>query len=363
MATDQTYAFTPSYAFPPGETLAEVLESRQMTQAELAERTDLTPKTVNEIVKGKAPVTPETALHFERVLGLPASFWNNLQRRFDELQARKAEADRLRHSVQWSRKFPLRKMANWRWIELPTDRVEQVGCLLNFFGTATPDAWESRWRTVRVAFRAATRYEVDEYALACWLRRGEIEASSIETASYGERRFRQALDTARSLTTLPGVEFVEHLVRVCAEAGVAVVFVPELPRIRTYGATRWLSPQKAVVQLSLRQKSDYQLWFTFFHEAAHILLHPKRKVFLEQGEDGDELEHEADEFASNHLIPSGAYRTFVEGADFDVASIRAFAATMGLSPGVVLGRLQYDEQVPHKSRLNRLKKRYTFTEE
>ncbi len=113
----------------------------------------------------------------------------------------------------------------------------------------------------------------------------------------------------------------------------------------------------------LRQKSDYQLWFTFFHEAAHILLHPKRKVFLEQSQDGDELEHEADEFASNHLIPSGAYRTFVEGADFDVTSIRAFAATMGVSAGVVVGRLQYDEQVPYKSRLSRLKKRYMFTEE
>ncbi len=67
----------------------------------------------------------------------------------------------------------------------------------------------------------------------------------------------------------------------CAAVGVAVVLVPELPGTRVSGATRWLTPGKALIQLSLRYKSDDQLWFTFFHEAAHVLLHGKRDLFIE----------------------------------------------------------------------------------
>lgn len=363
MAADTTLGFSPSYVFPPGETLAEVLEARQLSQADLAERTGLTPKTVNEVIKGKAPITPDTALHLERVLGAPASFWSNLQRRFDEMRAREAEGNRLRESVAWARRFPLRRMASWGWIELPAGRVDQVRCLLNFFGTSTPEAWGSWWRAVQVALRATKSYKVDQWALACWLRRGEIEAATIETLPYDSGRFREALDATRGTTRLGGVEFVGELRVACARAGVAVVFVPELPRIRTYGATRWLSPDKALIQLSLRQKSDDQLWFTFFHEAAHILLHPKRRVFLEQDRDGDALEEEADRFATDHLIPQSVYQVFVERAEFDAPAIEAFAAEVGIAPGIVVGRLQHDEYLPYGTWLNDLKKRYRFTDE
>ena len=74
--------YTPDYVSPPGETLQEVLEERGMSQAELAERTGRPKKTINEIINGKAAITPETALQLERVLGIPASFWNNRERRY-----------------------------------------------------------------------------------------------------------------------------------------------------------------------------------------------------------------------------------------------------------------------------------------
>ena len=363
MATNQVYGFRPAYAFPPGDTLAEVLDSRPMSQAELAERTGLTPKTVNEIIKGKAPVTPDTALQLERVLGLPASFWNNLQRRLDEARAREAEADRLRRAIQWAGRFPLRTMARWKWLDVPRDQVDRVRAVLNFFGTATPDAWEARWTSIKVAFRSANKFEVDQYALACWLRQGEIEAAAIETEPYDAEAFRDALDAARTLTTLPGVDFVEPLQATCAGAGVAVVFVPEIPRIRTYGTTRWVSPHKALIQLSLRQKSDDQLWFSFFHEAAHILLHPKKAVFLEQPDGQNELEREADELAGEQLIPAARYDEFIEQGEFDAESIVRFASDIGIAAGIVVGRLQHDGHVPYRTWLNDLKNRYRFAEE
>ena len=88
MAELKEVSCLPNYAIPPGETLRETLGPLGMTQAELAERTGRHKKTINEIITGKAAITAETALLFERVLGISASFWNNLERNYRETLAR-----------------------------------------------------------------------------------------------------------------------------------------------------------------------------------------------------------------------------------------------------------------------------------
>ena len=56
--------------------------------------------------------------------------------------------------------------------------------------------------------------------------------------------------------------------------------------------------------LSLRYKTNDQLWFSLFHEAGHILRHGKKKIFLEFNHGGAQAEEaEADRFAANLLIP------------------------------------------------------------
>jgi HTH-type transcriptional regulator/antitoxin HigA len=92
MAEIEKNNFKPNYAVPPGKTLRETLESLGMTQAELAKRTGRPKKTINEIIKGKAIITPDTAIQLERVVGVPASFWNNLERNYQETLARLGSA-------------------------------------------------------------------------------------------------------------------------------------------------------------------------------------------------------------------------------------------------------------------------------
>jgi HTH-type transcriptional regulator/antitoxin HigA len=86
--------FRPNYAVPPGETLKETIVSLGMTSAELARRTGRPKKTINEIIKGKAAITPDTAIQLERVLGVPASFWNNLERNYQDIPEAHREGDR-----------------------------------------------------------------------------------------------------------------------------------------------------------------------------------------------------------------------------------------------------------------------------
>jgi len=53
-------------------------------------------KMINEIIKGKASITPDTALELERILRIPASFWLNLERKYREVLARTKDNERQR---------------------------------------------------------------------------------------------------------------------------------------------------------------------------------------------------------------------------------------------------------------------------
>ncbi len=335
--------YKPDYVSPPGETLEEILEERGMTQAELAERTGRPKKTINEIINGKTAITPETALQLERVLGVPASFWNNRERDYQEALARQEEQERLAKQVAWLDQIPVKDMIKQKWIQSYQDKVEQLREVLNFFGVASPNQWQECWGGMPVNFRKSPAFKSDKSAVAAWLRRGEIEAAEIDCATYNASKFKETLQQVRALTIEPPEIFQFELVRLCAAAGVAVVFVPELPKTRTSGATRWLNPNKALIQLSLRYKTNDYLWFAFFHEAGHILLHGKRDVFLEvKGTQGDK-EKEADTFAANLLIPPAELKQFLAlEQQPSKAAIAQFASEIGIAPGIVVGRLQHD---------------------
>ena len=362
-------AYSPDYVSPPGETLADVLEDRGMSQAELARRTGLAIKTVNEIIKGKAPITPGTALKLERVLGVPASFWNAREQRYREFLARQAERNSLEAQMKWARQFPVKEMIRRNWLPATDDPMEQFEHLLRFFGVASPTQWRAVWdkpMAVHAAFRTARTFENDPYALAAWLRYGEVVARRMTCAPYNKHKFVNALRRIRRMTADLPPDWQERTIRWCAEAGVAVVFTPQLPGTHISGATRWISPRCAVLQVSLRYKTDDQLWFSFFHEAAHILKHGKRRLFLEHtgGKDVHRKEEaEADRIAANFLIPPDAYRRFhPAGEHYSLAEIEAFAQEIGVSPGIVVGRLQHDGKLPmHVG--NKLKRRLRWKAE
>ena len=359
MAAEKDLAYLPDYAVPPGETLLETIEALGMTQADLAARTGRTLKMINEIVKGKAPIRPDTALQLERALGVPASFWNNRERNYREVLARREERERLKGRVRWLGELPVRSMVKLGWVTEYRDKVRQLQELLNFFGVASPDQWRGLWGGPEVAFRKSAAFRSNPGAVAAWLRKGEVDANRIQCALYDETKFRAALNAIRALTVEPPDVFQPELVRLCSEAGVAVVFTPELPGTRVSGATRWLSPDKALIQLSLRYKTNDHLWFTFFHEAGHILIHGKREVFLEEEKSEDGKENEADRFASNVLIPAGEYQKFVERDAQNQGEIHRFAEQLGIAPGIVVGRLQHDGVIP-QSYFNELKIRLAW---
>lgn len=355
--------YQPDYAVPPGEVLAVELELRGMTQQELSKRTGLTPKHIIAIAKAKSAITPETAIKLERALGMPAEYWLNLESQYQEVIARLNEEEKLNRDLGWLKRIPVTQMAKLGWLEKHRDPRAQLIEVLRFFGIASVDQWDDMWPNLNVAYRQHNRHEVFPEAVSAWLRRGEIEAAQIYCDAYDRNNFRRALDEARTLTTAEPEFFVPKITELFAKAGVAVVFVPALPKTGVSGATRWLNSSKAVIQLSLRYKTDDHLWFTLFHEAGHILLHGKKELFLEGANGLDELkETEANEFAEHELIPKKAFSGFIAQGNFSIASIVDFARSIGIAPGIVVGQLQH-KGLLHNAFANDLKQKFVWTHE
>ena len=348
----------------PGEMLGDYLEDLGWSQSELARRAGLTAKTVSEIRNGKAPISPPTALALESVLGRPAHFWLGLQRVHDEALARAARSA-LSVSADWhswAKAFPLKELRALNFLDSSGDGGDDLTQILRFLGVSSPDSWDAVWRSSAVAFRQHGSRQ--RPSVAAWVRASELEAidleRQLEVAPYSKDALENAVPLFRQLTTM-GVsnESFGHLQTLAAACGVIVVIVPQFAGSGVSGCARWLTRSKAMIGLTFRYKTDDQLWFSFFHELGHILLHRRTLSFVL--EDTDDLrrldgvspevrrqEEEANRFAADTLIPPAALARLLDECPRPNASeVLAFAEQVGVSPGIVVGRLQHDGILPY----------------
>ena len=177
---------------------------------------------------------------------------------------------------------------------------------------------------------------------------------------FGWLQPRDSLFIARRLTSEKDPNrFLPALRELCTAAGVAVAIVRAPQGCRASGATRFISPDRALLLLSFRYLSDDQFWFTFFHEAGHLLLHGHDNVFVE-GLDvqSEKQEREASDFAERVLIPA-EFRDEFLGLPPEMRAIMRFAKKIGIAPGIVVGQLQHYQRI-RRNHFNGLKRRFQW---
>jgi HTH-type transcriptional regulator / antitoxin HigA len=355
--------YAPDYALPPGATLVEVLAERGMSQAELARRVGLSAKHVNQIILGAAALSAETALRLERVTGVPAGVWTELEADYRVAQTRQEELARLEGHAGWLRTFPVNELIRRGYIRRDVADVERLRDLLSFFKVATPDAWQQVW-ALPTAYRRSQAFDVEYAALAAWLRIGEIHAGQLDLHSFDRAKFRASLSKVRELTVVEDpAAWLPQLKRLCAEVGVALVIEPEIKGARIHGAVRWLTSERPLIQLSLRYGWADIFWFTFFHESGHILLHDRKRLtfvdVVNPARTDDSMEREADDFAGRVLLPRAFDQQLARTRSR--AQVLALARDAGVHPGVVVGRLQHDGRIPF-SYMNGLRVQFRFAQ-
>lgn len=340
--------YDPDVLITPGEVLEDYLGALKMTQVDLSLRSGLTQKTISLIIKGKAPITAETALKFEKVLGRPMHFWMKLESDYKEDLIRFNEKVKSESELEWLSRIPYAAMAKLGWVKGIKDKYSRLDEVKRFFGVASAETWKTVWEESQVAYRQAREGLKKPEAVSAWLRKGELEAGLTNYKVFNRNQFLASLEIARTLTVLPAKKFVPRLKVLCENAGVAFVLIPELPGLRIYGATRWVgSPSVPLIQMNLRGKTTDLFWFTFFHEAGHLLKHGKKEVFLEGNDFCDEREAEADEFAREMLIPAQNYKKLLERGRPTLRKIIDFANGLKLDPGIVVGRLQKEGAIAY----------------
>lgn len=173
--------------------------------------------------------------------------------------------------------------------------------------------------------------------------------------------FEESLKDIRPLMRCSAPQrFLPKLKEICAASGVIVVVAKAPTGCRASGAARRLG-NHAIIQLSFRHRSDDHFWFTFFHEAGHLILHGENHLFLENGSGIMEAEEaEANLFSARQLIPD-EFLDHLSTLGAEKRAIIRFAFEVGTSPGVVVGQMQHRGLLA-RNRMNFLKRRYDWAE-
>ena len=348
MAT--TLEIAKSLLSPPGDTIQEHIDYIGMSQTELAERMGRPKEKINDLIKGREPITVPTAFQLENVLGIPAGFWLNSEKSYRKELYELQRQEELEKQKDWLNSFPVNEMRKFGWLPDTKEKHVLVDNLLKFFCVASTEEWERIYidEEVSVVFRVSLAHTQSPHAISAWLRKGEIQAKEIEIAEYDKKRFKAALADLKELAFLMPHDFTRQLQTICAQCGVAVVFTPNLPKAPISGATRWYHG-KPIIQLSGRFKTNDHFWFTFFHEAAHIILHGKKDIFLENVEGTEidqEKEEEANAFAAKLLLTENELQQIINAVPLDEEKIHEFAQKFRTPAGVIIGRLQHLKLIP-----------------
>lgn len=285
----------------PGETLAEKLEEMKMGPKEFALRTGKPEKTIIAVLKGESSITPDMAVQFENVTRIPANFWMNHQLGYDEYIARDKRKATIDAAVSWAKRFPLAEMIKKGWLPPVKSIQEKTIETLSFFGFSNHSAWEDYYcnQQLKVAFSISLAQTKELYAISAWLRKGELQAAELKANEYSEKKFKETFPKIKSIMAKHPDGFFSQLQNICLEAGVKVVHTPYINKAPINGCTRWLN-DTPFIQLTGRYSCNDSFWFTFFHEAGHIILHGKKDIFLENLDYSNKdlhKEEEANEFA------------------------------------------------------------------
>lgn len=341
-------------ATPPGATIREQLADRGLTQKEFAVRMNLSEKHISKLINGEVQLTQEVARRLESVLGLPASFWNNLESIYREKLAKVHDENTMTHDMELARKFPYHEMQQLGWVSECTLLTERVMNLRQFFEVASLDILDNPHVT-RIACRRISVTDKADYALLAWAQQAKREARAVETPAINLALLEKRILDFRQMTVMSPEDFCPKLKAMLLDCGIALIFLPHIKGSFLHGAT-FYDGKKIVVGLTVRGKYADKFWFSFFHEMAHIIYGHINNP--DGTTENDEVI--ADTYSKNILIRENDFLEFVEMRSFKKEDILSFASSINIDAGIVVGRLQKENYIRFSTH-NGLRKKYSMS--
>ena len=336
-------------AIHPGEFLQEHIEAYNMTQLDLALRTGVSKKIINEIIKGKNPITENMAVKLSKVFPLSVDYWLNLQARYESDMIRINQENELKKDLNYLDNFKhaykelskIKKTSNHRWtINNFTSIILE---LQRFFGVSSLSYIGN---TMEVAFRKYDRNNIDNYTLAAWLRLGDIKAQTTVVSAFNKKALLERLNEIKSLSMAKKEEYLPILEKILAECGIVLAYAPYLENTHIQAATKWITPDKALIMIATSSgKDEGKFWFNLFHEIGHLILHSKKEFHIDLDDSIlIESEKEADNFAQEMLISdfNSVIKDLFINPDSLNEEITKIAKNKGISPAILAGRITHE---------------------
>ena len=185
------------------------------------------------------------------VTGVPAKFWNNLEANYREQLAKLLEKGRLNKNISWLKKVPTNEIFKRNYAKESESKADNLRNILTFYGVNSVETWESLWKDEKVAAKRSHCFETIPEAASAWIRMGEIEAQKIVTQKYDQTILKNNLLKIRHLTKDNPENFIPKMIKLCADSGVALAVIPKLEKVPWNGASKWISPDKALIILNI----------------------------------------------------------------------------------------------------------------
>jgi len=339
---------TPAEVFPPGDFIRDELDARGWTQGDLAQIMGRPLRLVNELVAGKKQITPDTARGLAKAFGDDdALYWMNLDSAYRLSQTKPADESVGRRAKLYSL-FPVRELMKRNWIETSDNLDVTEHRVCRFFRISNIDEKPNFAHAAKAA-----QYDERTSLQYAWLFRAKELAESVHSAPYSEKKLRLALAQLRTLLVAP--EEIRQVPQILADAGVRFVIVEFVPGAKIDGAAFWLANDVPVIALSLRFDRISNFWFVLRHEIEHVLRRDGATIDVELTERIQRKENfpfeetRANDAAANFVVPADELESFILRVRplYSEKRIMLFAKRIGVHPGLVVGRLQFREEVPY----------------
>jgi len=334
-----------NYAVPPGSYLEEWIDEERLSQQKVADLLGTSRKFVNELVNGHAPVTSETAVKLERVVGIAAETWLRYEASYRADRARIADAENLAahaadihpKAAKYLRQFGVTKATK-------TNPGGLVADFLAFHRCGTWEAFEHQVEQARSGdFALAALKErgsdLEATLLSVWLRAAEMTEiyERGRRFNFSSERLSELLPRLRERVSTPDRTMLDDVANLLEAAGV-VFIVREAPEgLPLRGMTRWIDKRVPVIQQTGRWVKDGFVIWALFHEIGHVLNDPRGTTVFEYTTEKhrtDAAEKMANEFARDQLLgPQGLtpFKNLHHNRD-----IRRVAQEVGISPGLAV---------------------------
>lgn len=351
----------PNRKSPPGDTIVSILEQRELTVEEFADRVGVSHRSAQEIIDGERPIDRDLARRLATTLGATQKFW--IAREHDYRAAISPPINvRVDSVAQLVANLPIRDMESFGWIEPAQSDDAKIYACLEFFDVSTFGQWQGRYENAfqEAAYRRSTVHRTCEIATTAWLRQGEIETQHETVAAWNPHLLEAHIGALRRLTWFKSPSlFLPKVKTLLAEAGVKFAIVRAPKGCTASGAVRVLPDDTPHIQLSFRFLADDQFWFSLFHEIGHLLLHFDLMPIIENPEEGQtEIEKDADDFAGDTIVPA-EFLEELHGLPASRFPIIAFAKKIGIAPGLIVGRMQHDGLLRY-NQMQHLKRRFIW---